>query len=66
MATELISRNSSQNPDQQKDGRLEDDITHTQEKPILPDRLPPSLIEWLARINKRYLSLNQDKPNDTS
>ncbi len=43
-----------------------DDITHSQEQQTLPDRLPQSLIEWLARINRRYLALNQEKTNDTS
>ena len=75
MANEPVSRNSSQNPDPQKDGFLGDDITHPQEPKTLPDcsvvvdhgdRLPKSLVEWLARINQRYLSLYQDKPNDTS
>jgi hypothetical protein len=28
----------------------------------LPDRLPKNLIEWLARINQRYLALNQERP----
>ena len=42
------------------------DITHPQEQQPLPDRLPQSLIEWLARINRRYLALNQEKTNDTS
>jgi hypothetical protein len=32
----------------------------------LPDKLPKSLIEWLARINQRYLALNQEKTNGTS
>jgi hypothetical protein len=31
----------------------------------LPDRLPKSLIEWLAHINQRYLALNQEKSNDS-
>jgi hypothetical protein len=40
----------------------------------LPDRLPKSLIEWLAHtfapaasvgVNQRYLALNQEKSNDT-
>jgi hypothetical protein len=66
MADESISQNFSENPDPQKDGLLEDDITHPQEQQTLPDRLPPSLIEWLALINRRYLALNQQKTNDTS
>jgi len=33
------------------------------EHQTLPDRLPQSLIEWLARINRRYLALNQEKTN---
>ena len=66
MTNEPVSRNLSQNPDLQKDGLLGDDITHPQEQQTLPDRLPKSLIEWLARINQRYMALNQEKANDTS
>jgi len=74
MANETISQNLSQNLDQQKDGRLGDGITHTEQPKALPacrvvvdygDRLPKRLIEWLARINQRYLVLYQDEPNDT-
>ncbi|HVP22005.1 MAG TPA: hypothetical protein VMS73_09120 [Anaerolineaceae bacterium] len=61
-----VSHNPTQNPDPQKDGSLGDDITYPQEQQTLPDRLPQSLIEWLARINQRYLALNQEKSNDTS
>ena len=66
MAQTPVSHNPTQNPDQQKDGTSGDDITHPQEQQPLPDRLPQSLIEWLARINRRYLALNQEKTNDTS
>jgi hypothetical protein len=65
MAQTALSQNSSQNPDPQKDGGSGDDITHSQEQQTLPDRLPKSLIEGLARINQRYLALNQEKTNDT-
>ncbi len=61
-----FSHNTPQNPDPQKDGASGDDITHPQEQQTLPDRLPKSLIEWLARINQRYLALNQENTNDTS
>ena len=60
-----VSHNSPQNPDPQKDGGSGDDITHPQEQQTLPDRLPKSLIEWLAHINQRYLALNQEKSNDS-
>jgi hypothetical protein len=49
-----------------------DDIAQPQEQlrpqlgASLPDRLPQSQIEWLARINRRYLVLYQEKTNDTS
>jgi hypothetical protein len=72
MAQTPLSRNKPQNPDPQKDGGSGNDITHPQEQPRLrmeaplPDRLPKSLIEWLARINQRYLALNQEKTNDTN
>jgi hypothetical protein len=55
-----------ENPDPQEKPVSGDDITPSQEQPRLPDRLPQSLIEWLARINRRYLALNQEKANDTS
>ena len=50
------SQNLSQNPDAQVKGVSGDDITHHQEQQILPDRLPQSLLEWSARINRRYLA----------
>jgi len=66
MADEHVSQNLPENPDQQEKPSSGDDITPSQEQPLLPDRLPQSLIEWLARINRRYLALNQEKTNDTS
>jgi hypothetical protein len=66
MADEIVSQNFSVNPDPQEKPVSEDDITPSQEQQTLPDRLPQSLIEWLARINRRYLALNQEKTNDTS
>ena len=66
MAQMPLSHNKPQNPDPQNDGVSGNDINHPQEQQTLPDRLPKSLIEWLARINQRYLALNQEKTNDTS
>ena len=66
MADERVSQNVSENPDPQEKPVSGDDITPSQEQQSLPDRLPQSLIEWLARINRRYLALNQEKTNDTS
>jgi hypothetical protein len=66
MADESVSQNITENPDPQEKLVSGDDITPSQEQPRLPDRLPQSLIEWLARINRRYLALNQEKTNDTS
>jgi hypothetical protein len=66
MANESVSQNLPENPDPQEIPVTEDDITPSQEQQTLPDRLPQSLIEWLARINRRYLALNQEKTNDTS
>ncbi|NPV75156.1 MAG: hypothetical protein HPY59_02155 [Anaerolineae bacterium] len=66
MADEHVSQNLPENPDPQEKPVSGDDITPSQEQPLLPDRLPQSLIEWLARINRRYLALNQEKANDTS
>jgi hypothetical protein len=59
-------KNFAKNPDLQEKRSSGDDITPSQEQQTLPDRLPQSLIEWLARINRRYLALNQGKTNDTS
>ncbi len=66
MADKRVSQNLPENPDPQENQVSGDDITPSQEQPSLPDRLPQSLIEWLARINRRYLALNQEKANDTS
>jgi hypothetical protein len=66
MADEHVSQNSSKNLDPQVNQVSGNDITPSQEQQVLPDRLPQSLIEWLARINRRYLALNQEKTNDTS
>ena len=66
MADESVSQNFAEKPDPQEKPVSGDDITPTQEQQLLPDRLPQSLIEWLARINRRYLALNQEKTNDTS
>lgn len=66
MANEHVSQNLPENPDPQEKPVSGDDITPSQEQQPLPDRLPQSLIEWLARINRRYLALNQGKTNDTS
>ncbi len=61
-----VSHNPTHNPDPQKERTSGDDITQSQEQQTLPDRLPKSLVEWLARINRRYLALNQEKTNDAS
>ncbi len=66
MADKSGSQNIPKNPDPQVNRVSGDDITHPQEQQNLPDRLPQSLIEWLARINRRYLAINQEKTNDTS
>jgi hypothetical protein len=66
MANENGNQNFSENHDPQEKPVSGDDITPSQEQQVLPDRLPQSLIEWLARINRRYLALNQEKTNNTS
>lgn len=65
MTNKRVSQNHSQNPDPQLKEVSGDDINPSQEQ-FLPDRLPPSFFEWLARINRRYLALDQEKTNDTS
>jgi hypothetical protein len=64
MSQTPVSHNSPQNPDPQSKSISGDDITHPQEEQTLPDRLPQSLLEWLARINRHYLALDQEKTND--
>ena len=66
MADESVSQYPSENPDPQENSASRDAITPYQEQPHFQGRLPQSLIEWLARINRRYLALNQDKANGTS
>ncbi len=66
MAYENNNQSLSQNPDPQVNRVSGDDITIPQEQQNLPDRLPQSLIEWLARINWRYLALDREKLQDTS
>jgi len=66
MVDERASQNPSENPDPQEKQVSGDDITPSQEQKPLSDRLPQSLVEWLARINRRYLALNQEKKIDTS
>jgi hypothetical protein len=65
MTDENGSQNFSKNSDSEAVSDPSNDITPPQEQ-HLPDRLPQSLVEWLARINRRYLALNQEKTNDTS
>ena len=66
MAEKSVIQNFPENPDPHEKPVSGDDITPSQEQQPLPDRLPQSLIEWLARINRRYLALNQEKTNDSS
>ena len=66
MADENGSQNLSKNPDPQVNRVSGDDITPSQEQQILPDRLPKSLIEWLAHLNRRYLALAQENTRATS
>ena len=65
MADEHVSQSFSENPDPQVNQVSRDDITPSQEQ-VFSDRLPPSLVEWLANINRRYLALNQEQTDDTS
>ena len=57
MADEKLSQNFPENPDPQEKRVSGDDITPSQER-SLPDKLPQSLIEWLARINRCNLALS--------
>ena len=66
MTNKHLRQNFSKNPDPQENGLSRDDINHLQEQQSLPNRLPQSLVDWLARINRRCLALNQENTNDTS
>ena len=66
MTNKLVRQNFSENHDPQENRLSRDDTNHLQEQQTLPDRLPQSLVDWLARINRRCLALNQEKTNDTS
>jgi len=81
MADELASQNLPKKLDLQEKPVSGGVITPSQEQLCLqleaplPDRLPQSLVEWLARtlapaasagVNPRYMALNQEKVNDTS
>ncbi len=65
MTNQIVRQQISQNPDPQSKPLSGDDITPSQEQ-ILPDRLPKSLVEWLAQINQRYQAVHPSQPNDTS
>jgi hypothetical protein len=58
MADESVSQYFSKNPDPKEKRVSEGDITPSQEQQPLPDSLPQSLIEWLARINQGYLAID--------
>ena len=66
MTNKHSSQTYSKNPDPQGKWVSRDDITLPKEQQTLPNRLPQSLVDWLARINRRCLALNQEKTNDTS
>ena len=66
MANELVSQNFSENPDPQKDGLLEDDITHPQEQQVTLNQPPKSLVDWLVRVHLRLMALENEKANDSS
>jgi hypothetical protein len=66
MTYENVSKNISKNPDPQKDGLLEDDITHPKERQINLNRPPKSLVDWLVRVHLRLMALENEKANDSS
>ena len=63
-----FSKNSSSEdmPDQSSGINPSQEQPHPKPKSRFLDRTPQSLIEWLAHINRRYQSLNQEKSQDTS
>ncbi len=72
MTDENGSQNFSKNCNSEEIPDPSSDINPSQEQRTqdlaarLPGRTPQSLIEWLARINRRYLAISQEKTNDTN
>ena len=66
MANKPLSQNFSEIPNPQSKEVSGDDINPIQEQSDpLPDP-PKTLVEWLARINRRYLALDRSNHIDTS
>jgi hypothetical protein len=65
MADEDVSQTFSEKPDPQEKRVSGDDINPSQEQQVILARPPKSLVDWLARLNQRYLAFSQDKNNDT-
>ncbi len=63
MESRSITQHNSQHLDPQNLPPSADGITHPQKQQDQPGGLPKSLIEWLARINRRYLALERQHPN---
>ena len=59
----LTVNSNSQHLDPQNQALSADGITLRQEQQAQPGGLPKSLIEWLARINRRYLALEHQNSN---
>ena len=66
MTDEHGSQNFRENDPPDETLILTSDITPSQEQQIPHVRIPQSLIEWLARVNRRYLALDQREDQDTS
>jgi hypothetical protein len=60
-----IQRNNAPKPVAQNVRVDMNDITGPQEQQGTPERLPKSLIEWLARINRRCLSVETRVSDDS-
>ncbi len=66
MANKPLSQNFSEKPDPQSKGVSGNDINPIQEQSFPFPNPPKTLVEWLARINRRYLALDRSNHIDTS
>jgi hypothetical protein len=66
MANEYVSEISSENHDPQEKVVSGNDITPSQEQPIVLAGSPKSLLDWLVRVHLRLMALENEKANDTS
>jgi hypothetical protein len=65
MTNPSVSQNFSGIPDSEETAASPNDITPIQEQSRKNPAIPKSLIDWLARINKRCLALGRSSHQDS-